>query len=162
LTILQKHPNTKATKPTKEKLALDFLDKSFVPRREWIADFPDNPGRAIFIRHCLKVITWARGVCEFKNYFNKQYNANIGLDWLKQGVCMAAPLVSEILEQVKALPDNLQHQVLSFARSLRTITQPGIPGKVYMQFTGSIPAEDVEKIRRAIETDCERVDPHEW
>jgi hypothetical protein len=55
---------------------------------------------------------------------------------------MAAPLVSEILEQVKALPDNLQHQVLSFARALRTITQQGIPGKLYLQFAGSIPTED--------------------
>jgi hypothetical protein len=75
---------------------------------------------------------------------------------------MAAQLVSEILEQVKALPDNLQHQVLSFARALRTITQQGITGKLLLQFSGSIPAEDVDEIRRAIETDCEQVDPNEW
>jgi len=69
---------------------------------------------------------------------------------------MAAPIVSEILEQVKALPDNLQNQVLSFVRALRSITQQGIPGKVYLQFAGSIPIEDIEKIRQAIETDCEQ------
>lgn len=75
---------------------------------------------------------------------------------------MAAPLVSEIMEQVKALPDNLQYQVLSFARTLRTITQQGIPGKLLLQFAGSIPADDVEQIRQAIETDCEQVDWNEW
>ena len=75
---------------------------------------------------------------------------------------MAAPIVSEILEQVKALPDNLQNQVLSFARALRNITQQGTAGKVYLQFAGSIPIDDVEKIRHVIETDCEQVDPNEW
>ena len=75
---------------------------------------------------------------------------------------MAAPIVSEIIEQVKALPDNLQNQVLSFARALRTIKQQGIPGKVYLQFAGSISSEDVEEIRRVIESDCEQVDSNEW
>jgi hypothetical protein len=75
---------------------------------------------------------------------------------------MTAPIVSEILEQVKALPDSLQNQVLSFARALRLITQQGIPGKSYLQFAGSIPTEDIEEIRRAIETDCEQIDPNEW
>jgi len=71
---------------------------------------------------------------------------------------MTAPLVSEILEQVKALTDNLQYQVLAFARTLRTLTQQGIPGRLLLQFAGSIPPDEVKRIRQAIEADCERVD----
>ncbi len=70
---------------------------------------------------------------------------------------MVTPVLTEIVEQVKILPDNLQYQVLTFARTLRTLTHYGTPGKALLQFAGSIPAEDVDKIRQAIETGCEQV-----
>ena len=75
---------------------------------------------------------------------------------------MVTPVLTEILEQVKMLPDNLQYQVLTFIRTLRTLTQQGTPGNVLLQFAGSIPAQDVEAIRQAIETGCEQVDLNEW
>ncbi len=75
---------------------------------------------------------------------------------------MVTPITTEIIEQVKILPDNLQYQVLTFVRTLRTLTQYGTPGKALLQFAGSIPAHDVEEIRQAIENGCEQVDLDEW
>ena len=75
---------------------------------------------------------------------------------------MAIPIVDQIAEQVKALPDNLQHQVLTFVRSLRTTAGRGTPGSSLLQFAGGISIEDIDSMREAIENDCERIDRNEW
>lgn len=75
---------------------------------------------------------------------------------------MTTPVLNQIVEQVKALPDNLQHQVLTFVRSLRTIAGRGTPGSRLLQFAGGISMDDVASMRDAIENDCERVDGNEW
>ena len=75
---------------------------------------------------------------------------------------MAIPVLNQIVEQVKALPDHLQHQVLTFVRSLRTIAGRGTPGSSLLQFAGGITMEDVARMREAIENDCERIDGNEW
>ncbi len=75
---------------------------------------------------------------------------------------MTTTVLTEIVEQVKILPDRLQYQVLSFVRTLRTLTQNGTPGTELLQFAGSIPAQDVQEIRQAIEIGCEQVDWNEW
>lgn len=74
---------------------------------------------------------------------------------------MAIPVLNQIVEQVKALPDNLQHQVLDFARSLRSLSR-GTPGSYLLQFAGGISMDDVASMREAIESDCEQVDGNEW
>ena len=75
---------------------------------------------------------------------------------------MAIPILEQIVEQVRALPDNLQHQVLTFVRNLRTVARRGTPGQVLLQFAGGISMEDVDSMREAIEKDCERIDGNEW
>ena len=75
---------------------------------------------------------------------------------------MAIPVLNQIMEQVKALPDNLQHQVLTFVRSLRTVSGRGTHGSLLLQFAGGISSDDVASMREAIENDCERVDGNEW
>lgn len=75
---------------------------------------------------------------------------------------MAIPILEQIVEQVRALPDNLQHQVLTFVRTLRTVARRGTPGQVLLQFAGRISMEDVDSMREAIENDCERLDGNEW
>jgi hypothetical protein len=75
---------------------------------------------------------------------------------------MTTPVLTEIVEQVKILPDKLQFQVLAFVRTLRTLAQKGTPGKSLLKFAGSISAKDVEEMREAIETGCEQVDLNEW
>jgi hypothetical protein len=75
---------------------------------------------------------------------------------------MASLVLTEILEQTKILPDNLQYQVLAYIRTLKATTQKGTPGKALLKFAGSIPAEDVETMRETIEAGCEQVDLNEW
>jgi hypothetical protein len=75
---------------------------------------------------------------------------------------MAIPVLNQIVEQVKALPDNLQHQVLTFVRSLRTVAGRGTQGSLLLQFAGGISLDDVDIMRATIENDCERVDGNEW
>ena len=75
---------------------------------------------------------------------------------------MAIPVLDQIVEQVKALPAHLQHQVLTFVRTLRTVPGRGTPGSALLQFAGGISIDDVASMREAIENDCERVDRNEW
>lgn len=75
---------------------------------------------------------------------------------------MASLVLTEILEQTKILPDNLQYQVLAYVRTLKSTTRQGIPGKFLLKFSGTIPAKDVETMREAIESGCEQVDLNEW
>ncbi|HEX9333562.1 MAG TPA: hypothetical protein VF896_16835 [Anaerolineales bacterium] len=81
--------------------------------------------------------------------------------WKRQAE-MATPVINQIVEQVKALPDHLQHQVLTFVRSLRTFAGRGTSGASLLQFAGGISMDDVDSMREAIENDCERVDKNEW
>ena len=75
---------------------------------------------------------------------------------------MATPVLNQIVEQVKALPDHLQHQVLTFVRTLRTVARRGTPGSALLHFAGGISIDDVASMREAIENDCERLDGNEW
>ena len=52
----------------------------------------------------------------------------------------------------------LQRQVLEFDRSLVKVEVRGTPGQQLLRFAGSIPSDDLQLMREAIEQDCERVD----
>lgn len=75
---------------------------------------------------------------------------------------MVTPIAAKIYQKVQILPNNLQHQVLSFVRTLETLTQTGTSGKSLLQFAGAIPLNDVEEMCTAIESDCGQVDIDEW
>ena len=75
---------------------------------------------------------------------------------------MAMPIASEIYEKVQILPNNFQYQVLSFVRTLETLTQEGTPGKNLLKFAGTIPLEDLNTMRETIKAGCEQVDLNEW
>ena len=66
---------------------------------------------------------------------------------------MTVKIISEILEQAKALLDNLQNRVNTFIGSLT-------PGQVNLQYRPIF--SDEEGIRRAIETDSEQVYRSRW
>ncbi len=59
---------------------------------------------------------------------------------------------------VPGFPD-LQHRVLDFAKSL---VPKGVEGKSLLRFEGFIPADDLERISKAIEEGCDKVDVSEW
>ena len=60
------------------------------------------------------------------------------------------------------MPQHLQWQVLEFVRSLIKTEVRGTPGHQLLRFAGSIPSDDLQVMRKAIEQDCERVDVDEW
>ena len=75
---------------------------------------------------------------------------------------MATPVVNEILRKLQALPDNLQKQVLLFVDALHVSSKRGKPGSALLEFAGSIPAEDLVRMQKAINEGCEQIEPDEW
>ena len=65
-------------------------------------------------------------------------------------------------KQLEHLPAEKQHQVLEFARSLVKAKRHGVPGKDLLRFAGSIEAEDLIAIKKAIHEGCEKVNLNEW
>jgi hypothetical protein len=75
---------------------------------------------------------------------------------------MNIPIVEEVVEQLKIMPQHLQRQVLEFVRALVKAEVRGTPGQQLLRFAGSIPFDDLQLMREAIQQDCERVDLDEW
>lgn len=75
---------------------------------------------------------------------------------------MNIPLIDEVVEQLKVMPQPLQRRVLEFVRSLVETEVRGTPGQQLLRFAGSIPSDDLQLMREAIKQDCERIDVDEW
>ncbi|XGB42140.1 MAG: hypothetical protein LVS60_18580 [Nodosilinea sp. LVE1205-7] len=75
---------------------------------------------------------------------------------------MNIPIIDEVVEQLKIMPQHLQWQVLEFIRLLAKADVRGTPGQQLLRFAGSIPLDDLKLMGEAIEQDCQRVDVDEW
>lgn len=75
---------------------------------------------------------------------------------------MDTPIVEKVIEQLKALPQELQRRVLEFTRALAESTPRGVPGQQLLRFAGAIPRDDIRLMSEAIERGCEQVDTNEW
>ncbi|WP_016951482.1 hypothetical protein [Anabaena sp. PCC 7108] len=75
---------------------------------------------------------------------------------------MTTSIADQVIEQLKIMPQDLQYEVLAFARSLTKSKIKGVPGKELLKFAGSIPKEDLQLMSEAIKQDCEQVDFDEW
>ncbi len=75
---------------------------------------------------------------------------------------MNTSIIDQIVEQLKAMPQPLQWQVLKFAHALIDSKIRGVSGQKLLRFAGAIPCDDLQLMQEAIEQDCERVDLHEW
>ncbi len=73
---------------------------------------------------------------------------------------MITPVIKKLVMELEKLPENLQREVLDFVYTLKST--PRIPGIELLRFAGTIPADDLELMRRAIESDCEQVQAVEW
>ena len=60
-------------------------------------------------------------------------------------------IADQVIEQLKIMPQDLQYQVLEFARNLTSSKIKGVPGKQLLRFAGSIPKEDLQLMSEAIE-----------
>jgi len=68
----------------------------------------------------------------------------------------------QLKEQLGYLPDEQQHQVLAFARTLVKSKGHGVPGKNLLRFAGTIDSEDLIAIEKTIREECEKVNLDEW
>jgi hypothetical protein len=66
-------------------------------------------------------------------------------------------VISEVIQQMEALPVHLQQQVLAFIQELATLVRRGIPGRQMLRFAGTIPPDDLQLMYQAIKEDCERI-----
>ena len=71
-------------------------------------------------------------------------------------------IMDRVIEQLEALPYELQWRVLEFARALALSTPQGVPGQQLLRFAGAIPLDDVQLMKEAIEQGCGQVDVNEW
>lgn len=70
--------------------------------------------------------------------------------------------IDELIEQLRVMPQHLQWRILEFVQTLVKAEVRGTPGRNLLRFAGSIPPDDLQLMREAIEQDCERVDMNEW
>jgi hypothetical protein len=75
---------------------------------------------------------------------------------------MDTPILNQLTEKIKSLPDNLQRQVLIFVDALHVSSMRGTPGKMLLEFSGAISADDLASMAQAIQSGCEQVDGSEW
>ena len=75
---------------------------------------------------------------------------------------MNTPVIDKVVEQLKALPYELQWRVLEFTRALAISTPHGVPGRQLLRFAGVIPPDDLQIMQQVIEQGCEQVDVNEW
>ena len=71
-------------------------------------------------------------------------------------------VVNQVVEKMNRMPPKLQRRVLSYVESLSKPEKPGIVGKKLLKFSGSIPADDLVMMKKAIDDGCEQVNPNEW
>ena len=70
--------------------------------------------------------------------------------------------IQEIVEQLEKLSPGQQQEVLDFTMELSGELPEGTPIKEFLKFAGTIPSEDLEEMKQAIEEDCEQVYESEW
>ncbi|MEB3336396.1 MAG: hypothetical protein VKJ46_02970 [Leptolyngbyaceae bacterium] len=75
---------------------------------------------------------------------------------------MNSVIINQVIEQLKAMPQQLQWQVLEFTQNLRSSQVRGVPGQQLLQFAGSISTDDLVMMQAAIHQDCEQVDLDGW
>ena len=64
-----------------------------------------------------------------------------------------------LITQIDKLPHDLQVRVLDIIKAL---TPKGVEGKSLLRFEGSISADDLQLMSKAIEEGFEKVDINEW
>jgi hypothetical protein len=64
-----------------------------------------------------------------------------------------------LIAQIDKLPYDLQLRVLYLVKAL---ISKGVEGKSLLRFEGTIPADDLQLMSKAIEEGCEKIDISEW
>jgi len=75
---------------------------------------------------------------------------------------MSTSFDSDFSSEFAQLTPDEQAQVMRFLRGIKRDLPKGTPGVELLRFAGSIPHEDIEAMKTAIEEGCEQVDPDGW
>jgi hypothetical protein len=75
---------------------------------------------------------------------------------------MSMSVIDQVVEQLRAMPQPLQWEVLKFAHTLTAPQVKGVSGHHLLRFAGVIPFDDLQLMQEAIEQGCEQVDLNEW
>ncbi len=73
---------------------------------------------------------------------------------------MSAVTEKKIISVLKELTEIQQTKLLDFIEAMSR--QKPINSFNLLSFAGSIPQNDLEKIKKSIEQDCNKIDFHEW
>lgn len=74
-----------------------------------------------------------------------------------------ANIQEELMKELGQLPLDRQRQVLDFARTLARERPPASgPVRHFLDLAGTLDPEDADEMLRAVEEDCERIDPDGW
>jgi hypothetical protein len=92
------------------------------------------------------------------DYSQAQPNRFIG----QKEVPVTNLIVNQVVEQMNTLPPKLQRRVLNYAEALNKSGKRGVAGRKLLKFSGAIAADELAAMKKAIETDCEQVNPNEW
>lgn len=68
----------------------------------------------------------------------------------------ATSIKENLIAQIDKLPYDLQLRVLGFAKAL---IPKGVEGKSLLKFKRAIPLDDLQLMSKAIEENCEKVNP---
>lgn len=84
------------------------------------------------------------------------------MDFADEVANMNEHLIDRVVEEMQALPETMQAQVLRFAEMLRMTAPQGVSGRQLLAFAGAISPTDLDEMRVAIEDGCEEIDDSEW
>ena len=70
--------------------------------------------------------------------------------------------IQEIVQRLENLSPGQQRQVLDFTRELSGELSEGTPIQEFLKFAGTIPLEDLEEMKQAIEEDCGQIHASDW
>lgn len=75
---------------------------------------------------------------------------------------MSTPLENSISNEIEYLSPEQQNQVLCFVRQLKSSQGKEQRRKAILTSAGSIPHDDIERMKAAINEGCEQINPDGW
>ena len=75
---------------------------------------------------------------------------------------MNKPIPAELIDELQKLDEDAVARVVAYAKSLSDEDKLAARNAKLRKLVGSIPKDDLEQMRKAIEEGCERIDHEGW
>ena len=75
---------------------------------------------------------------------------------------MSTPIENSISNEIEYLSPEQQNQVLHFVRQLKSAQDKEQRRKAKLASAGSIPHDEIERMKEAIKEGCEQINPDGW